>query len=148
MFNSIRSSLPHEKYVRGYAIKRLPLGRYLSAMESVKDAPSRLLKELFPDLNAGQVLEKLRTIRPDEVRQLLSKLMTVAPEILLTLLAELTDIPYERLRDDPNIGLDGLAEILDALFEVNKMENFLQALKPLTEKARAAYLRQTPGSSA
>lgn len=148
MFNSIRASIPQEKRVRGYTIKRLPLGGYLSAMESVKDAPSRLLKELFPDQSAGEVLEKLRTIRPDEVRQLLAKLMTVAPEILLTLLAELTGIPYESLRDDPNIGLDGLAEILEAFFEVNKIENFLTALKPLTEKLQTAYLRQKHGSSA
>lgn len=147
MFKSIRASLPQVRRVRGYAIKRLPLGGYLQAIESVKDAPRELLQTLFPGQSAAEILDGLRTIRPDGVHQLIAKAMTVAPGILLRLLSALTDIPEDRLRDDPDIGLDGLAEILQAFLEVNQVANFIQALGSQGQQLRSLYRQQTPGSS-
>lgn len=147
MFNSLRASLPRLRKVRGYEIKRMPLGAYLRAAEAVKAMPGDLIRAVFPGQSLGNVLTQMKGVTSGDVREILGRAMLAVPRHMLTLLSELTEIPLERLENDPAIGLDGLAEILTDFLEVNRIENFIRAVGPLTAKMKDAFQQPKPGSS-
>ena len=54
---------------------------------------------------------------------------------LLELISDFSGIPQDELRDDPAIGLDGLTEIVQAVWEINGLKNVLAAAKALKRPA-------------
>ena len=114
-------SLPGGKVVRGHLIPRLPLGEYLAALQALKTLDEQALVQLVANL-AG----------------------SGAPYVL-GLVARFSGIPEKELREDPAIGLDGLVEILQAIFEVNGWGNVLAAVREaLPQKPES---RTTPTGS-
>ena len=59
------------------------------------------------------------------------------PDEAVTVFAELTGLDEKALRDDPNVGLDGLMEMIEAWMEVNNLENFIIAARTLARRVRA-----------
>lgn len=136
MKNSIDLSLPKDREVRGYTIKRAPLGAYLAAMTDINDAPKEMFAAVFPGMEMQEVLASFRTLTKDGLYQIIMRAISVLPGYVLRLVSKLTGIAEEKLKNDPAIGLDGLAEIMNAWLEVNGIENFLRALGPLWDKLR------------
>ena len=134
--NSISTSIPKEKTVRGYTIKRMPLGQFLKATQLLQDLPTTIMQALFPDADASEVLNQLKDITRETLIALFVRALSTLPEHVLSLFAELSGIPSDQLNDDPNIGLDGLIELADAWVEVNGIENFIKAAGALVGKVR------------
>ncbi len=137
MKNTIRLSLPSTRKVRGYTIRRMPLGAFLGALETIQDIPGELMLRLFPGKNLPDILSALKSCDSSALSELLLRLLTVAPALLIELVAELTGIEEEVLRDDPALGVDGFAELIAAWVEVNGIENFIKTARTLTDKVRA-----------
>lgn len=138
MKNTIRLSLPSTRRVRGYTVRRMPLGAFLSALETIQDIPGELMRRLFPDKDLADILPELKSCDSSALSELLLRLLTVAPALLIELVAELTGIQQDALRDDPELGVDGFAELICAWVEVNGIENFIRTARTLTDKVRAA----------
>ena len=68
---------------------------------------------------------------------LCARALTVLPDEAVTVFAELAGLDEKALRDDPNVGLDGLLEMIEAWMEVNNLENFIGAARALWRRARA-----------
>ena len=66
---------------------------------------------------------------------------------MVGLIAALTEIPEDTLRNDPQIGADGLLEIVDAFLEVNAAENFIRAAGRLRQHIGRLAATLKPGSS-
>ena len=141
--NSVNLSLPQERTVRGYTIKRMPLGVYLQALKTLQDFPRDVIAQLLPEGDVGQLLVTLKHIDRAGLLDLAMKALAVVPEQAIGLMAKLTGIPQKKLLTDPAIGADGLAELVDAWLEVNGAENFLRAASHAghTVKTLAATLR-------
>lgn len=126
-----KSSLPLSvrkgEMVRGYEVRRLPLGEYLTALDALREAPAALMRACFPGEDASQVLTRLSHIGPDGLTKLLERAMAVVPGEAVRLLSLLTGVSQEALLRDPDIGLDGLAEMLEAFWRLNGLENFTKA---------------------
>lgn len=146
-FNSIRASVPKGRMVRGYEIKRMPLGAYLEALDLMQNAPTEILAAIFPEKGLPETLAMLSKAKSDDILALFGRCLATVPKQAFALVSRLTGIPEERLMNDEAIGLDGLLEIMQAFLEVNRIENFLQGVAPLVEKIRQAYRGQTPGFS-
>lgn len=129
-------SLPKARTVRGYEVRRLPLGQYLEAMGSLQDFPREALEALFPGMSLEEVLAQLRAIDTNGISQLLLRGLTALPRPVVGLLSQLTGIAKESLLEDEALGLDGLAEVLEAWLEVNQLENFINAARRLTGKIK------------
>lgn len=136
--NSIALSIAQSKIVRGYEIRRLPLGKYLEMLERVRTLPAEIMTACFPGKDTMQVLTMLKTVTPDGLNALLLNLIATVPSIAVDLLALLTGIDAKALREDENIGLDGVTEMIQAFFELNGIENFMKAAREILSKARAA----------
>lgn len=145
--NSLSLSLPKTRTVRGYAIRRMPLGAFLTAMEQLQDFPALLMEGLFPGQTADQIFAQLRTCTGAMLVDLLARAMTVAPVQVLNLIASLTGIDEDRLREDEAVGLNGLVDILTAWLEVNEIENFTRAARGLWARAKALEAKQAAAGS-
>jgi len=140
-----RISVPGTKTIRGVEVKKLPLGAYMAAIESLKDLPAILLEKGFPGLGEDEVLSKLAKMDKETLLELAGNLLVTVPEQALRFISGLISVPYETLRDDPNIGINGLKDILMAFWEVNDLGNFtkdvVQAIK------RSSLLKQAQTGS-
>ena len=125
--NSAALSVKCSEKVRGYEIKRLPLGEYLRVMEALREAPGTAMKVCFPEMDAMQMFERLRSIDTQELTRIMLRALDVVPDEAIKLLSLLTGIPADALYADPAIGLDGAAEMLEAFWRLNGIENFIRA---------------------
>lgn len=141
---SSQLSIQSEKLVRGYAVKRLPLGEYLRALDALREAPETVLSAVFPGMEAMDVLALLRKIDKNAISGLMLNAMTVIPSEAVKLLSVLTGVPMDALLTDPQIGLDGAAEMLEAFWELNGIENFIRAAGRMA--AQVKQLRAKTGS--
>ena len=125
--NSVELSLRRSETVRGYEIRRLPLGEYLAVAQMLRDLPQKLLAACFPEGTLSDALGALRTADAEKLLGLLANAMQVMPQETLRLVSGLTGVPDTALLSDPDIGLDGAAEMLLAFWRLNNMENFIRA---------------------
>ena len=133
-------SLTESETVRGYEIRRLPLGEYLRALDALRQAPRTLLAACFPGEDASQALARLAHIDADGLGELMLRAMAVVPGEAVRLIAQLTGVPEEKLLGDPQIGLDGVAQMMEAFWRINGLGNFTQAAR-----RAAAALRESAG---
>lgn len=145
MKDSVQLSLAKSETVCGYEIRRLPLGAYLQAIEALKDSSRVLMDACFLGLDPVEVMGRLRTINAQTLTQMLFRLMKAAPQEAIRLLSVLTGIDDKTLLEDPNIGLDGAAQMLEAFWRLNDMENFIRAAQNVA--ARIKSLREKTGFS-
>lgn len=136
--HTVALSVPKAKKVRGCAIERLPLGGYLRAIRALQDFPDDLVAACFPGQDLGGILAQFRELDKDKLLSMIGNALLAAPKHFIHFAAELTGIDEEMLLNDPEIGLDGLLEILVAWAEVNKLGDFLPAVRKLTGKIRMA----------
>lgn len=142
--NSAALSVKCSETVRGYEVKRLPLGEYLRVMEAVREMPERVMKICFPQMDAMQMLGKLRTIDAQGLTEMMLRALEVVPDEGIRLLSLLTGIPADALYADPVIGLDGAAEMIEAFWRLNGIENFIRAAERMA--ARLQAIREKTGS--
>lgn len=134
--NSVNLSLPKAQKVRGYTIDRMPIGRFLRATQILQEIPGDLMRQLFPGVEAEDILHQLSSLTKDGLQALFTRALGVLPEYVVRLFAELSGIEEEKLLTDPVIGLDGLCEMLNVWIEVNGIENFIEAAGALWVKVR------------
>ena len=121
MLASVELSLPAARTVRGYEIGRMPIGRFLRAARRIDGVPEEVLARLFPD--AEDAVRALASLDRAGLIALCARAVTVLPDEAVTVFAELAGLDEKALRDDPNVGLDGLLEMIEAWMEVNNLEN-------------------------
>ena len=129
-------SLPGVRKVRGYEIKRMPIGAYITALEKLQNFPAEAMDAVFPGMGADAILRQLKTIDTAMIGQIAVRAFTALPKHASALVSAVTGIPEDKLLNDPAIGLDGLVEIIDAWLEVNNIENFISAARDLMAKAK------------
>lgn len=145
--DAIALSIPKTRMIRGYPIKRAPIGAFLKAVSLLGDFPDELAGAIFPGEGVTGALKELKGMSRDKLIKTITRVLEVAPGLLLRLISSVTEIDEQRLISDPAIGLDGLAEIVTAWVEVNGIENFIRAASPLAAALKTAGRRRI-GSSA
>ena len=124
-----RKSMPKSKNVHGIEIKKLPLGAYLDAIDSIKNLPEMLLSKSFPGLTPDQVLTKFKKMDQDMLIEIAGNLLVAVPEQALRFIASLIGVEYEQLRDDPEIGLNGIKDIMVEFWKINDMQSFFNDVR-------------------
>jgi hypothetical protein len=117
-------SLPKGKTIYGVKIERKPIGHYAKTIQILATLPEELISKCYPELNHDQVIKKLSTVDVELLIEIISKMFTVVPEEAIKIIAALVDVPFETLWNDPNIGLNGLKEIIKEFWKINDMSDF------------------------
>ena len=134
-------SIPMSETVRGYKIERLPLGKYMQALEALRSAPEAIMQACFPGMDAAQILAQLKVLDKDALIALMMRAIAVVPGEAVNLLSLLTGVSQAALLDDAAIGLDGAAEMLEAFWRLNGIENFTQAATRMAAQFKDARKR-------
>ena len=129
-------SVGKSKKVCGYEIKKMPIGAYLRALEKVNNLPTDFMEKFFPGKSLDDLLKELSEIDKDGVQALVTAVFVAAPKYILGLISELSGIDEAELEGNPDIGLDGLIEIVTTVIEVNRLGESLANLKSLIDIIR------------
>ena len=145
MADKSKLSAPRYKKVCGYEIRKMPIGRYLEAIDAVSLFPDELIGACFPGMELKEIVERLTAFDDKLLRTCLANAFTAAPRHIVGFVAKLTGIDPDKLLNDENIGLDGLADIIDAFIEVNDLGKFLAGIAEVRRKLRRARTEETLG---
>lgn len=138
--DAVSLSLPREKTIRGYSIRRMPIGQFLTALQTLRELPGEVLDTLLPGLTPKTMLSRIKGLTVEEMKEMAVRLVTVLPGYGVSLLARLMGVEEGDLLRDEMIGLDGLMEMLEAWLELNGIENFMKAAGALQVKVRKAII--------
>ncbi|MBE5794682.1 MAG: hypothetical protein E7323_08400 [Clostridiales bacterium] len=136
--DAVSLSLPREKTVRGYTIRRMPIGQFLTALQTLRDLPGEALDTLLPGLTPKTMLSRIKGLTAQELKEMAVRFLTVLPGYGISLVSRLIGVEEGDLLRDEMIGLDGLMEMLEAWMELNSIENFIKAAGALQVKVRKA----------
>jgi len=125
---SINLSLPQDYELYGIRIRKLPIGSYLKAVQTVRNLPELLLKQCFPGMKPDEVLNRLKSLDESALYEILGRLLTVVPEQFLRLVAELLEADYEHLL---KLSPKELLDVFTALWKANEMKDFFGQIKAL-----------------
>jgi hypothetical protein len=127
MSGSIKKSVGKSKAVHGVTVRRLPIGAYLCAIESMGDLPEIFLSKLFPELSLEEAFLKLKHLRTDTLLHVIGRGAAVLPNEFLGFFSILLDVPVEVLRD--KLTPDEFMEVLLEFLKINNISNFIQLAK-------------------
>ena len=139
----LNKSLPQSRKVRGYTLTRLPLEGYLNAIDRLQNIPGGLMEACFPGKDIVDILDELKTLNQEKLTRLIGSLFTAVPVYAVRLIAELTGIEEQELLQDRNIGLDGLAEIVETFWELNGLSNFMMAVRRMSRPLKESIGSKT-----
>ena len=73
-------SLPRCTKVRGYEIKRMPLGAYMEAMQRLQHFPQEAMQMIFPGMTPDAALSSLKTIDTDMLGKIAMRAFAALPK--------------------------------------------------------------------
>jgi len=140
MSETVKKSVAKEKCVHGVVVRRLPVGEYLAAAESLRELPQSLLSRLFPDMTTDEAFLQLKYLRTDTLLKLVGTGTAAVGQELVGFFAVLLGIPLEKIRDE--LTPSELSDILYELWRLNDLSNFIKRVR-----GALAALKQTDGSN-
>ena len=144
--DSVNRSLPKKRMVRGYEIKRMPIGAFLEACSLLEELPGTAMRLLFPEMDERNIAAGLAKLDKDKLQEALLRAAAILPGEAVRLFARISGLDEKKLLEDPDVGLDGLGEMLLAWMEVNRIENFIRTMGALGKRARALMGGANTGS--
>lgn len=144
---SIKLSMPGTRKLYGVKIAKLPLGRYVRALNSLEKLPEILAEALMPGCeDLSEVLEKLFSADRETVRSVFYAAIVKLPYELCRFIAALLDVPVKQLLDD--LTPVQLSEILIAVWEINDISDFFTNVRKLMELTAPEKKQANTGYSA
>lgn len=138
---SLELSIPETKELHGVKIVKLPVARYILALNTLENLPKIIVSELIGEAGSAKVLlEKLSNGDTSFIEAVLVRLVKTVPKELCRLLSELLGIPQERLLDvdcDVPLTLNELIEVVIAFIELNDLSDFFGNVRKLTSMLTA-----------
>jgi hypothetical protein len=125
-------SLPKSKTVHGVEIKKVPVGKYLSAMRELEELPGRIINSLFPGKSLDEILASFSGATDDTVINLAITLLRVAPEHAIEALAVILSLDAEVIKN--NLTPKELSDVVKAFWELNDMTDFFADVSGLLKK--------------
>ena len=136
---SIKMSLPETKELHGVKIVKLPVARYIKALNTLENLPDIIINSVLPEFGGlSGLLVQFQSGDSNVIEKIVVRLLMAVPTEFCRLISELLNIPEERLLDvenDDPLSLNDLIEIIIAFWEMNDMTDFfgnVQQLKKLT----------------
>ncbi len=126
--SSVSVSLPRSIKVRGYTIKKMPIGAYLTAMETLQDLPMQLMEALFPGQDASGILAQLTALDKDGLSSLLMRALTETITRLKNA-AAFGGAAHLSLAQKVQTATEGLKNENSILEQINKRDKYIIMVK-------------------
>ena len=135
--NKTTLSLPVERHVGKYAVKKMPIGAYLNALNRLQTMPEDFMKKVFPGKTPQGVLDEFKNINEESLVNLAMAFFVGIPTYAIGFISDLTGIPEEDIINDESIGIDGITEIIEVFIEVNGLGKCIQAVERIKATTKA-----------
>ncbi len=139
-------SLGKAKKVRGVTVRKMHIGAYLHAINRLQSLPEDLLKICFPGQTFAEITASFLKMTEDRLISFLCTAFTAFPSYVVSFISDLTGVDEQMLLTDPEIGLNGLAEIIAAFIEVNELGEFAGAIRRLIPRLTNVRMIPSIGS--
>lgn len=132
---SIRMSLPEAKMLHGVRIFKLPVARYILALDTLENLPEILTESIFPEI--GDIQEMRAVLEKSDsgvLEKIIVRLIRKVPVEFCRCISVLLDIPEQRLLDPQcsnALSINELLEILNAFLEMNDLSDFFVNVRRL-----------------
>ncbi len=139
---SLFRSIDLPRKVHGVKIVKLPVAKYLAALNILAEPSAAILDAAFPDMDPEAIILACKTMKPEDFKAMFFRIFMAAPAALLKIASELLDIPEKRLFESgPDaLTVTQLADILIAFWKKNDMSGFFKIGRMLATQVAA---RQT-----
>lgn len=119
---SIKMTLPEEREVHGFTVRKIRLGEYLTAMKQAQELPEALLKECFDSIDLKRAVNILFNGNQGEAAEIIVSLLVKAPEPLIRVLCEIMRLDPERVLQE--LTPSELTDVVKAFWELNDLNSF------------------------
>lgn len=130
--SSIKMTLPEERELYGFTVRKVTMGEYINAMKGAQELPEELLNECFESLDVNKAMNILISGGQEEAAEIAVKLIMKAPEPLIRILCGIMRIDAERALQE--LTPSEMAELAAAFWELNNLDSFFttvwSAIKP------------------
>jgi len=94
------------------------------------------MEQLLPDKGNIPFFAAVKMMDASAMKTVILKAAQLAPGFAVKLFAEISGMEEEKLLNDPDVGLDGLFELMEAFWEVNGLENFFRGAARMAQGIR------------
>jgi hypothetical protein len=126
MLNSLKMSLPKSKKVHGIEVKKVPVGKYLEALENSRELSQVIIQDLFGNENLEEVFKKIANFDKDALFSLFEKAICVIPNKVIAIVSEILDVDYDFIIN--NITPTELMDVLEEFWKMNDMSRFFKGV--------------------
>ena len=86
---SIKMTLPKTKELHGIKIVKLPVARYINALDTLENLPSVLIKLVLPEMGGlSEILKQFQTGNFDIIEKIIIQLLKTVPREFCKLLLQ------------------------------------------------------------
>lgn len=129
---SIKMTLPQDKIIHGFTIRKVPMGEYIKALQDMQQIPDTLLNDYLGGLDLTDIILTFGGGDNSEILSMLANILIKSPEPLVKILCQI-------VRIDPEEAMQRLtpAEMVDvvkAFWELNDMTNFFKVVRGAVKK--------------
>lgn len=129
---SVTMSLPKSETVHGIEVKKVPIGKYLVAMDEIKELPEKIIKDLFPGLAMKDIWAKFANINDEGIIELVSRALMICPGYVIGLLSTLLDIDKEKIMNE--LTPKEMSDVIKKYWQLNDMTDFFKDVSGLLKK--------------
>lgn len=136
-------SLPKVKRIHGVEIEKKPCGKYFEALQTLKDLPEDLIKELSDN---GQDFKLSEMFTIENIMTLITRLLIVIPNFTFEFLSKLMEVDRDILENQ--LTPKELLDVIQEFWKVNELESFFDQMKPILNKITTliGFKKQLPSA--
>ena len=134
-------SLPKKKIVHGVEICKMPCGKYIEALQTLRNLPEDFIKELTKD---GQEFKLSEMFTMENIMTLVTRLLLILPDFTFNFLSILLGIDEDKIRNE--LTPKEILDIVKEFWTINELESFFDQMKLMLSKAMTliGFKRQLP----
>ncbi|MGE5494616.1 MAG: hypothetical protein ACM3S4_04875 [Burkholderiales bacterium] len=122
-------TLPKSKTVHGIEVKKVPVGKYLSAIRELEELPAAIISDLFPSKKFGDIMAELVELTDESLIRIATRLLVIAPEYVVNALAIIIDVDKDLIKN--TLTPKELCDVVKTYWELNDMTDFFGTVSGL-----------------
>ncbi len=145
MNKSTGITLPKSKIVHGIEVKKVPVGKYLSAMRELEELPGVIINELFPGKQFSEIMDGLTKMTDESLIRILTRLFIIAPEYVVNTISLILDVDKEIIKN--SLTPKEFCDVVKEYWALNDMTDFFGTVSGLIKAKLPALITGSKNGS-
>ena len=142
---STNITLPKERVVHGIEVKKVPVGKYLSAMRELEELPGAIVNELFPGKKISDIMSELTALTEESLIRILPRLFMIAPEYVVSTISLILDVDKDVIKN--TLTPKEFCDVVKEFWAMNDMTDFFETVSGLIKAKLPALITGSKNGS-